>query len=111
VRRSEAGLIAAVVVAMTVSLAGAGLAQSGPTIKPSTPEGAQALERLVHAESADRENATSWTNDNPTLDHYYSHKAAQVRDLIKRLEAGQEISVDEFKRALNTNKAEQIGGF
>lgn len=110
-RGSKAGLIAAVVVAMAVSMAGAGLAQSGQTIKPGTPEAAKALERLLHAETADRENATSWTNDDPTLDRYYSHKAAQVRDLIKRLEAGQEIPVDEFKRSLNTNKAEQIGGF
>lgn len=109
-RDSNAWLITLVVVAMAVSMAGAGHAQSSPTIEPSTPEGSKALERLVHAESAGRENAMSWTSDNPTLDEYYGHKAAQARDLIKRLEADQEISVGDFKRALNTNKAEQMGG-
>jgi hypothetical protein len=101
----------AAVVAMAVSMVGGGLAQSGATIKPGTPEGAKALEKLIHAETADRENAQSWTSDNPTLDHYYSKKATQVRDLITRLEAGQEIPVDLYKRALNTNKGEEIGGF
>jgi hypothetical protein len=110
--RSKTGLIEVVVVALALSIAGgAGFAQSSTTIKPGTPEGSKALEKLIHAEIADRENAESWTSDNPELDHYYSHKAAQVRDLIKRLEAGQEIPVDEYKRALNTNKGEQIGGY
>ena len=109
--RTKTGLSVVVVVAMALSIVGAALAQSGTTIKPGTPEGAKALEKLIHAETADRENAESWTSDNPTLDHYYSHKATQVRDLIKRLEAGQEIPVDEYKRALNTNKGEEIGGY
>ncbi|MFZ0887504.1 MAG: hypothetical protein WA005_03560 [Candidatus Binataceae bacterium] len=74
-----------------------------------TSSGTQAatIDQLRQAEQSDRMNATSWTADNPTLDHYYDQKADQVDTLIKQLEAGQTVSPKEVDRALDTSGAQQ----
>lgn len=74
-------------------------------IQPNTPKAAQTIKLLRQAETADRGNSTAWTDDNPSLDHYYFAKAKECNRLMRVLEGGHAVSAKEVKDALNNEGA------
>ncbi|HLK11528.1 MAG TPA: hypothetical protein VKW76_09105 [Candidatus Binatia bacterium] len=92
-------------VGLTLMAAAPCLAQRGSIGEPSN--GASTIRRLEDAQYADRMNARSWTADNPTLDHYYDRKAAEVGALIGRLERGEQVAPADIDRALDTSDAQR----
>jgi len=92
-----------------ILMTGSGFAQESVTIKPNTPEATLALEQLQRAEESDRGNSHSFTDDNPSLDHYYARKAQHVKALLQKLDQGQPISQNELDDALHNTGAENYG--
>ena len=91
---------------VTVALGGA-LACAVRTRTQADPELAQPtlMQRLQEAEIADRGNATSFSWSAPGLDIYYNRKADEVENVIRRLQAGQEVPPDEINHALDNSQA------
>jgi len=67
------------------------------------------MQRLRKAEAFDRDNSTAFSRSAPSLDHYYSRKADEVADVMRRLEAGQEVPQDDIDHALDTSLASTFG--
>jgi hypothetical protein len=80
-------------------------------IDRSSPQFASTMRKLRAADYADRMNSTSWTADNPTLDHLYARKAESVEAVTKRLEAGGPVAPAQVARALDTSRARRLGGW
>jgi predicted small secreted protein len=84
-------------------------AQEVGMIKPHTAAAAKTIRLLKRAEANDRADAQSWTADTPELDHYYSKKADEAKELVRQLESGKEISLKQVKHALNNEEAASLG--
>lgn len=67
------------------------------------------MQRLETAEISDRGNATAFTWSAPGLDHYYNRKADEVEDVMRRLQAGQDVPPDEIGHALDNSLATTWG--
>jgi hypothetical protein len=80
-------------------------------IGPTAPEFARTLQALRAADYSDRMNSTSWTANNPTLDHFYARKAASVEALIQQLQSGKPVSSGDIARALDNSQAQRFGGW
>ncbi len=98
------GLLGSVALAVVLSAWPVAADQTAGT---SSSTQAATLEQLRQAAQSDRMNSTSWTAENPTLDHFYEDKADQVHALIQRLEAGETVSPKEIDRALDTSGAQR----
>lgn len=103
------GIILGVVVlalSVTVDIAvPAAQTDSQSVVRPGSPQAAELLQKLKDAEYSDRGNSTSYTNDDPSIGHYYAGKADKVSALIKRLEGGQSVPREEIQSALDNSKA------
>jgi hypothetical protein len=67
------------------------------------------MQRLQRARAYDLSNSTAFTRSAPSLDHYYSRKADQVTDVMRRLNAGQEVPRDDINHALDNSLASTFG--
>jgi hypothetical protein len=91
----------------------------GPSQKPeaaqydsSTPSGRAALiAELKEAANADKMDATSWTDDNASLDVAWYHKQQEVQSVIARLASGEQVPNNEIQHALDNSLPHQLGGY
>ncbi len=67
------------------------------------------IQRLQAAETFDRDSSSAFTRSAPSLDHYYARKADEVHDIIRRLQAGQEVPEDDIQHALDNSLASTFG--
>lgn len=79
-------------------------------IRPNTPSAIDALRLLKQARLVDQMNSQSWSSGNPTLDHYYAAKVAEIDRLINALEKQRPVSLDAVDSALDNSGARQLGG-
>jgi len=86
---------------------GPALAQtiSQSMVYPGSAQAAELLQKLREAEYSDRGNSHSYTSDDPSVGHYYAHKADEVSALIERLEGGQSVPRKEIDNALDNSEA------
>lgn len=81
---------------------------SGPSTNSMTASPAL-LQRLQKTRAYDLSNSTAFTRSAPGLDHYYSRKADEVTDVMRRLQAGQEVPPDDIDHALDNSLASTFG--
>jgi hypothetical protein len=81
---------------------------SGPST--NSPAASPALmQRLQKAQAYDHSNSTAFTRSAPSLDHYFSRKADEVTDVMRKLQAGQEVPQDDINHALDNSLASTFG--
>jgi hypothetical protein len=71
----------------------------------------QLLSKLETAEVGDRMNSVSWTADNPAVDHLCAEKAAELKAVIVRIKAGQNVTADEISDALDNRQIHRAGSY
>ncbi len=84
-------------------------ARGSTIVRRNTPEAANAIEQLKVAQRAYSGNATSFTDTNPGLDHYYARKARETGELITRLRNGEPVATVDIDRALQSQGARAFG--
>jgi len=94
-------------VTMLVVAMGCSAAGSASKLRPSA--NVPLMQRLMAAEQADRINSQLYTWSAPGLDHYYSHKADEVADVINRLRHGEDVSREDINHALDNSMAWTFG--
>ena len=105
-------LSAAGCAATTGSSATAGSTTLASTSEPSTSSSEATptlMQRLQQARTFDRSQSTAFTRSAPTLDHFYSRKADELTDVMRRLRAGQEVPQDDIDHALDNSLASTYG--
>ncbi len=79
-------------------------------VKSGTPEAQRAMAQLKEARYADKMNAQSYTSEDNAAGMYYVHKQQQIDEILKRLQKGETVPVDDVKRALDNSHAVRYGG-
>jgi len=98
-------LIGTAAVTATLAIA-AGSAQASAVTDTTGPS--ELIAKLQITEQGDRLNASSYTSENPTLDHFYDEKADEVSAVIQRLRAGDRVSQKDIDRALDNSEAQSL---
>jgi hypothetical protein len=75
----------------------------------STAASSALMQRLQKAQAYDLSNSTAFTRSAPGLDHYFSRKADEVADVMRKLQAGQEVPRDDVNHALDNSLASTFG--
>jgi hypothetical protein len=80
-------------------------------IKPGTPEAAQAISALNHAQQNDRMNARSYSGgENSEAGVFYYKKSKETQALLEQLNHNQPITSSDLKHALDGSNAWRYTG-
>jgi hypothetical protein len=104
--KARAALIAIALVTGFAGLTVAG-SETGAMIAPNTPEAAKVLAQLRQAEHLDKLNAQGYSSIDIDRGTFYSFKARQAEEIIKRLKNGQSVLREDVDWALDNSQISQ----
>ncbi len=67
--------------------------------------------KLERAEETDLGNSHAWSWSNPMLDVLYNEKAQEVRAVMLRVEAGENVPREQIDHALDNSALRGLGGY
>jgi hypothetical protein len=91
-------------------VATAGSDDASTVVKPGTPQAGQVMTRLEQARHFDQMNSKAYTAEDSEAGVFYARKSQEIDSLLKRLQQGEVVPLDEVQSALDNSHAGRYGG-